>query len=267
MTCVRRFLSQTADWPDLAAELDRWGETGRRAALWWRDDDAVAATPQLDALLRIADGAPLALAVIPARAGAELSARLRAATSVSVLQHGWRHVNRAGGGKKSEYPPDRTAAGVAAEVAAGRARLAALFGPLAFPVFVPPWNRIAPNLLPVLAANGMAALSVMAAGSAPERAAQGPARLPAGLAAIDVHLDVTDWQGGRGFVGTAAALQALVGRLQDLRLGAGAAPGSVGILTHHLIMDDETAGFLGDLCRLIARHAAARWTGIAELLQ
>ena len=31
-----------AGWPDLTAELDRWGEAGRTATLWWRDDDATA---------------------------------------------------------------------------------------------------------------------------------------------------------------------------------------------------------------------------------
>ena len=50
----RRRVWRLADWPELAAELDRWGEAGRIAPLWWRDDDAVAATPELAAMLRIA---------------------------------------------------------------------------------------------------------------------------------------------------------------------------------------------------------------------
>jgi hypothetical protein len=43
----------TGKWPDLVAELDRWGETGHVASLWWRDDDAVAPTPVLTALLKV----------------------------------------------------------------------------------------------------------------------------------------------------------------------------------------------------------------------
>src|SRR5689334_23564660 len=43
--------------------LFRSGAAGHIAALWWRDDDAVAATAQLDALLHLAAGVPLALAV------------------------------------------------------------------------------------------------------------------------------------------------------------------------------------------------------------
>src|SRR5439155_22105520 len=108
-----------AGWPDLMAEFDRWGEAGRIAELWWRDDDAVTATPQLSELLRLAGEVPLALAAIPAHARPELSAALFDAPQVSMLQHCWRHANHGGHGKKSEYPEDRPATIVAAEIAAG----------------------------------------------------------------------------------------------------------------------------------------------------
>src|SRR6185437_11578253 len=124
----------TRSWFDLAEEFDRWGEAGRIAMLWWRDDDAVAATPQLDRLLLLAGTVPVALAVIPA-----LATALADAPRVAVLQHGWQHADRAEHGKKSEYPEGRSAAVVGAEIGAGRARLKALFGPRASPVFVPPW--------------------------------------------------------------------------------------------------------------------------------
>ena len=57
--------------PDaLDRELDAWAAAGRVAEAWWRDDDATAPTPALARLLeaRRAAGAPVALAVIPARA-------------------------------------------------------------------------------------------------------------------------------------------------------------------------------------------------------
>src|SRR3954465_3355363 len=91
----------TADWAELEAELDCWGEAGWAAPLWWRDDDAVAATPELAKLLRIAGGRPVALAVIPALATAGVAAALAGVPAASVLQHGWCHANR-GNGKKSE---------------------------------------------------------------------------------------------------------------------------------------------------------------------
>jgi hypothetical protein len=249
-----------AQWRDLRAELDRWAEAGRVAPLWRRDDDAVTATPELAEMLRIAGGTPVALAVIPARVDAGLAAVLREAPAVAVLQHGWRHANRAAAGRKSEYPSGLPAALVAAEVAAGRDRLIALFGQRALPVFVPPWNRIAPEQLPVLGNSGIAAVSTIA----PATTSEPPTDLPAGLALIDTHVDLTNWRAGRRFVGTAAALGSLVAWLGHVRVRDAAPAGPIGILTHHMIMDRETVAFLKTLTRLIAGHRAARWVDIAE---
>ena len=44
------------EWSDLEAELEAWRCRGRRATFWWRDDDAVEATPALERLLGLADG-------------------------------------------------------------------------------------------------------------------------------------------------------------------------------------------------------------------
>ena len=124
--------AMTAEWPDLIAELDRWGEAGKIASLWWRDDDAAAATPALSSLLRLAGDVPLALAVIPAELDPDLPGFLRPMAQVAVLQHGWRHANHAApGAKKSEYPASRAEATVSAELTGGHDRLAACFGPQA----------------------------------------------------------------------------------------------------------------------------------------
>jgi hypothetical protein len=37
-------------WATLQRELDRWAESGKTATFWWRDDDAVEETPQLQTL-------------------------------------------------------------------------------------------------------------------------------------------------------------------------------------------------------------------------
>jgi hypothetical protein len=249
----------TAEWPDLVAELDRWGEAGQVASLWWRDDDAVAATPELASLLRLAGDVPLALAVIPAELDPDLPGLLQSMPQVAVLQHGWRHANHAmPGAKKSEYPATRNDAAVMAELMAGRGRLEACFGPQALRVVVPPWNRFAAELAPLLTKVGIAGLSSMASRAAPT--------LLAGVAAIDVHLDLTAWKGDRGFIGTAAALAGLIGHLRACRLGSAERAMATGILTHHLVMDRATAGFLDRLVAAVDRHAAARWAAVAELL-
>ncbi len=249
----------TAEWSDLVDELDRWGLAGRVADLWWRDDDAVTLTPQLDDLLQLADEVPVALAVIPALACAELAIALHGRPLVAVMQHGWQHANHARHGKKSEYPEGRSASAVAAEIGAGQARLKALFGQRALAALAPPWNRFAGEFLPLLCANGVAGISTMVSPSG--------AALPPGLVAIDVHVDLVAWRGDRGFIGTEAALGGLVGHLREHRLSAAASAGPIGILTHHLIMDGPTAAFLDRLIPLVRGHEAARWANAAELLQ
>jgi hypothetical protein len=256
MTYLPRVAAATeAEWPDLAVELDRWEEAGRTARLWWRDDDAVAPTPQLDRLLQIAGGAPLALAVIPQMAEPDLAERLAGEQHVAVLQHGWRHANHAATGKKSEYPAQRSGADVVGELAAGRARLAALFGERALPILVPPWNRFDEHFVPLLAAAGIAALSQMA----PRKTA-----LPAEIVTIDVHLDVVAWHEGREFVGTGAALGRLIAELCTRRQSDDET--AIGVLTHHLVMDGATEGFMARLAGIVAAHPAARWAGAAEML-
>ena len=255
MTYMPRVAAATeAEWSDLAAELDRWEETGRTARLWWRDDDAVAATPALDRLLGLAHGIPLGLAVIPEPAEPALAERLAGEPLIAVLQHGWRHADHAAAGKKSEYPLERDAGEVAAELAVGQRRLATMFGARALPVLVPPWNRFADRFVPLLAEIGIAAISQQA----PRKAA------PSGVAAIDVHLDVTAWHTGRGFVGTGAALGRLIVELQARRrTGDGTA---IGVLTHHLVMDMATEAFLARLGGAVERHPAARWCAISDLM-
>jgi len=256
MTYLPRAVAATeAEWPDLAVELDRWEEAGRAARLWWRDDDAVASTPQLDRLLGLAADMPLALAVIPADAGQSLAAALAPWTQVAVLHHGWCHANRAVSGKKSEYPAERHPVDVADELDEGRQRLRALFGTRALPVFVPPWNRFAGRFIPLLVEARFRALSQQA----PRATA-----LPAGIAALDVHLDVTAWRGDRDFVGAGAALGRLLAELRQRRETGGDSP--IGILTHHLVMDAATEDFLSQLLLWTGGHAAVSWLGADALL-
>jgi hypothetical protein len=247
----------SAAWPDLVEELDRWRDTGRSATMWWRDDDAVTTTPRLADLLSLADGIPLALAVIPASAEPALAAALAARPDIAVLQHGWRHANHGGDGKKCEFPERRRPRDTAIELTAGRARLAALFGPQARPVLVPPWNRFPAAFLPLLAPAGLVALSQMA-----PRQVRG---LPVPVPRVDVHVDVVAWHAGGGFIGDGAALGGLVAHLRARRLGTADPEVPTGILTHHLVMDQATGEFLRRLAALVGTHDAARWVGAAEI--
>lgn len=254
----RREAASTAGWPDLIDELDRWHAAGRVAGLWWRDDDALAATPQLDALLRLAEGVPLALAAIPGLVEHSLPAALGGKSDIAVLQHGWHHTNRSERGKKSEFPAGRNPAGVSADLTAGAARLTSLFETQFVPILVPPWNRFAGEFLPLLRPAGIAALSVMAGGP--------PATADSGVARADVHVDLVAWRAGRGFIGTEAALALLVGHLRARRLGVADPGAATGILTHHLVMDRDAAAFVHQLRATVDPHPGGRWLSATELL-
>jgi peptidoglycan/xylan/chitin deacetylase (PgdA/CDA1 family) len=221
-------------WTDLLDEAARWAEAGRTAELWWRDDDAADVGPALERLLAIhRDSAvPVALAVVPAKATQALAERLVGEPGVDLLQHGYAHVNHASGDKKIELGTERPAMLVLGELGTGRMALERLFGARPLPVLVPPWNRIAPALVPTLPEIGFAGLSTFGA-----RRRTHPVR---GLLEVNTHVDLIDWKGGRGFVGEAAALHALVAALARAR----ASGEPVGVLSHHLAMDGGAWDFL-----------------------
>jgi hypothetical protein len=223
-------------WQALDDEIARWRDAGRDIELWWRDDDATDTGAALDRLLELQrqTAVPLALAVVPARATPALAERLAAVPAIDVLQHGYAHANHAlPPDKKCELGPHRPAMLVLGELGTGRMALERLFASLALPVLVPPWNRIAPALVPALPEIGFSGLSTFAA----RRRAE-PVR---GLRQVNTHVDVIDWKDGPKFVGQDAALAALV---EALRQSRSATSEPVGLLSHHLAMDEGAWDFL-----------------------
>jgi hypothetical protein len=228
-------------WRRVEDELAR-----REPVFWWRDDDAAEASPALERLLSLsaASRVPLALAVIPMKAGPSLFSLLD--KEIAVLQHGSDHVNRAApGDKKSEFPKaeDKTAA--LERLALARARLRALAGPRALPVFVPPWNRFRQDLAGELSSIGLRGLSGYGARRAAEAAP--------GVRQVNTHVDIVDWHRGRSFIGEAAAF-ALA--LRYLDTGE-----PIGWLTHHAVHDGAAWEFLARLFTV----RGARWASAEEL--
>jgi len=226
-------------WRAFDEEVARWREAGRDVELWWRDDDAADASPALDRLLDLQHAAkvPLALAVVPAKATPALAERVAAEPAIDVLQHGYAHVDHAlPPDKKCELGAQRPAMLVLGELGTGWMALERLFARRALPVLVPPWNRIAPALVPALPEIGFAGLSTFASRRRPE-----PVK---GLRQINTHVDLIDWA-ARRFVGAETALKILVGALQQSRNAPGGnAPEPVGMLSHHLAMDEGAWDFL-----------------------
>ena len=236
-------------WAALAAELRAWRGAGRTPQLWWRDDDAAAASPALSQLLRLAQtsGVPLALAVIPESAEADAIAAARC-----VIMHGCDHRNRAAaGGKKTEFSGSEPGDAALARLDRARGRLAALAGERFVPVLAPPWNRFRDDLIARLPEAGIRGLSRYGARSPVNK----------GVPEVNTHVDIIAWRTSRAFAGDEAALRLLVGHLSGCRR-AGAEP--IGLLTHHAVHD---AGAWRFLARLFdeTRAFGAAWAEPAQL--
>ncbi len=237
-------------WRAFTAELDRWAAAGRTATFWWRDDDAADATPALGALLQRAEGHALALATIPAKATAAFAAALaEAPETVDVLPHGLAHANHAPAGeKKAEFGAHRPLDTQRAEIGAGWARLQAIAGARARPVFVPPWNRIDPALADRLDEAGLTAVSLY-----------GPRRPGSGARTLNTHVDIINWRGTRGFVGEPTALATATRHLAARRTEDAAMDPTepTGLLTHHLAHDADCWVFVDAFLAAIDAHPAA----------
>jgi peptidoglycan/xylan/chitin deacetylase (PgdA/CDA1 family) len=255
----RANLPPVMSWDHLEREIAAWAATGREATFWWRDDDAVAATPALDRLLGLTgrSGIPLALAVIPARAEQSLQDRLADERHVTVVQHGYAHRNHAAEGVRAvECGGARSLEEVARELTDGRQRLERLFGDRFLPVLVPPWNRIDAALPPRLPGLGFTGLSTWGAREGPMACV--------GLAQVHTHADPVAWRRGRVFGGAERVTQAMADHLQARREGRADRDEPTGLLTHHLVHDAPGWDFLKEAASRLASRPGLRWVAAAE---
>lgn len=247
----------------LSAELESWAKAGRTAQLWWRDDDAALPCEELDRLVRLGDSydVPCGLATIPARAGEPLRDALADTTHIAVLQHGYAHVNHAPRGNGAwELGLHRPMSEMLEELRKGLAHLSALFGEWFVPVIVPPWNKMAPELLPYLPVMGYRGVSASYKRHRPVP--------PADLRVADAHCDVLRWKKPEKvarFAGTERCVDHLVSHLKDKRTGQADDAEPTGVVTHHLEMDADAWNFMDALFSLTCAHPAADWRSPASL--
>ncbi len=239
----------------LQRRLDALAEAGRTVSLWWRDDDAARPDPALDRLIALSDrlALPLALAVIPAPAEPSLPTRLSRphAARVVVLQHGWSHTNHEPAGTRAaELGGARPAAAVLAELAAGRTKLAEMFGDRFLPVLTPPWNRIDPAVAARRGEVGLPGLSTFTSLDRSEHR-------------LDAHLDPIVWKTTRSYMGDERLLM-LFDEEVATRTGE-AADVPIGVLSHHLSHDEPVWAFLETFLAATAAHPAVRWSAPTDL--
>lgn len=243
-------------WEPVRQELAHWAEAGRKAQLWLRDDDAVKPTDALETLLTLTSASmiPVTIAVVPAFTGEALAARLSNEDGVCVAVHGWSHKNFASPDeKKQELGRHRPAEIVHCELRDGYALLERLYPARFIPMLVPPWNRIDRGLVPGLPALGFELLSVY-----------GRAQSNGPLPQLNTHFDIMDWHGTGGGRETADLARELTRHLAERRAGDDE---PVGVLTHHLVHDENAWSFLAGLFALTATHPAVRWISSADVLK
>ncbi|MDH3314648.1 MAG: polysaccharide deacetylase family protein [Gammaproteobacteria bacterium] len=250
------------EWDALDAELDRWARAGSVATFWWRDDDAEGPTAALSKLLELSEShaVPLGLAVIPATVSAKLPRQLKQYTMTRVLQHGFAHTNHAPSNEKAaEYGTHRPLSEMTLEIAGGATCLRTLFDERFLPLLVPPWNRVADSLVPMLPSLGLAGLSTFAAR---------PTRSPApGLKQVNTHVDLIDWRHGRGFRGTAWLVEEITAHLSARRREQADGREPTGILSHHLAHDEGCWRFLDQLFTRTRGRENVQWLTPGEALE
>jgi hypothetical protein len=234
-----------SDLSPLIDELDAWNAAGLTATFWWRDDDAVEPTEQLDHLFAVAQSVPIALAVVSGVATPKLAERLKGHRGTTVLQHGWQHTNHGGSpDDPTEYPGSRAAADVLREFQDGRERMSSLFGDLFWPVFAPPYHGFDDKFLPLLAQSGLWSISRRG----PRTGAAKTAKIFEG----NVHTGVLRWP-------------RLVEHLRGRRLGTYDADEPTGLLTHHLVETSASYDLIKRIVDVIGAHKAAKWLSASEI--
>jgi hypothetical protein len=221
---------------------------------WWRDDDAGRDHQRLAALLDLADAraVPVALAVVPGWLEDACAERVRRSLSATVLQHGVAHADHAA------RPAKKIELGGAADrgllrrgLEAGRGHLATAFAERFLPVLVPPWNRIAPDLVPTLTGLGFSGLSAFGR--------RGSAWAATGLCQVNTHLDLVAWGEGSRLLTLAEATERLAGLVRAC------SDEPIGILSHHLLTDRAALATLDRLLALVQDHPRGRLAAAAAL--
>lgn len=250
-------------WEKLSNAIKALAEIkGAPVLFWWRDDDAGrdAQDPNLHRLVGLAQtiATPLALAVIPAKAQADLN-WLGETPNLSLLQHGWMHTNHAVTPAKKIELGGRSVAAILDDIRQGRAAMKAIFGPASLPVLVPPWNRINAAVIPHLPRLGLQVLST--------HGPRGSAWAAPGLIQANTHCDPIRWGTGQPrapFLGEEAAIAPLLRSLTQGEVGEETEP--YGLLTHHQVQDEAVWAFITRFISFIHEEPSAHWVSLAEAL-
>jgi peptidoglycan/xylan/chitin deacetylase (PgdA/CDA1 family) len=240
---------------EVEAELQLWPEQGFVPRFWLRDDDATRPSAALNKLIAVVREfeTPLLLAVIPMQASAALAERLATEPLVIPCVHGYAHQrHNAEPAPALELGGDRPTEEALTELRQGRDRLRQLFGEKLSGILVPPWNRIAPEIAARIHECGFTGLSTNS------WHVNGTI-----LPELNTQIDIVDWANGRKGHNLEWAAGELLRRLRQARERGGA---PLGILTHHLVLDDQAWQTLRDLILYLKMRKGLAFEAADDLL-
>lgn len=232
------------DWSTLTYELSLWRREALSLPIWWRDDDAVAATPELERLSALSCdvGVPVHVAVIPDLIQPTLPPLIAQEANLIPVIHGWRHISHApDGAKNAEFGHSRDSA--QGELTQAYKRMEETFRQALVPLFVPPWNRITPEFFPDLTAAGYRGLSTYGPRKSVHVAEE--------LLQLNTHIDPIFWRGNHGLVAPETLVTELVNTLRERRCGQADIEEPLGLLTHHLVHSEDVWTFSRDVMRVL----------------
>ena len=239
----------------LADEFALWAAADQQVRLFLRDDDAISDTPALRKLSEMCEQntAPLLLAVIPKFADNSLAELVKQSPLLTPAVHGFAHFNHSPLGHKTcELDRFRPLDVVIGEMKTAHQKMFTLFDGYISALLVPPWNRIHDEIVPHVVHSGFTGIS-----------AHGWRSPPTPIPTVNVHLDIMHWSGGTVGRDREWIYSELCENLATAR-ESGWQP--IGILTHHLVHDEQAWEGLEAIFEA-ATASKAKWITADSLLQ
>ena len=218
----------------------------RPVSFFFRDDDAGWQDESLFRLLDLFLGhrVPIDLAVIPKAVTEDLAARLNKLLDsepdlVSLHQHGYEHVNNEADGRKHEFGPTRYRFQQLSDIKTGKQLLTYHFGKRLEPIFTPPWNRCTRITGECLVELGFKVLS---------RDVTASPLLVDRLVELPVEVD---------WLKKCRGVRVDPEQIGDSLVSAASGGGSVGVMLHHAVMDEDDRERTHELLDVLSSHANA----------
>jgi hypothetical protein len=239
-------------WHALKIKIEQLFQENNPPQFWLRDDDAFKDNPKIRSMIEIVTEfeIPLSVSIVPAKLEPTLISLLKGNPLITILQHGYRHINHGkGSGLSGEFQNHRALEIMVEELKNGRKILKESFGDQFYPVFVPPWNQISDAVISKLTDLGFCGVSRF-----------GEETRNYNCSIINCQLDLLKWKPEPHFIGEEKSLNILLEALENNN-----SP-SIGILTHHLDHKPELIEFLRTLF-FFTRENNIPWRSVKSIFE